>query len=374
MARRSGRSGVSIIVVSLEYLPPHFSGNGVYAEQIVRALKKRWNVKVVTAYFGGALAEHVIPVSLSTRRSPGEENLEFVLKSLKVLDELTDFNLVIGVDWHSALPSLALRKKADCPLVWMPFRVFSHSSDSLVVRKLEKMVAREADVILALSEADVVLIEKLFDRKAEILHPPLTLRRRESSRMKENFVLTVSRVSPEKNIQRLIKAMPGITEALSLVIAGAATNREYMVKLKALAQNLGIRDRVTFIGRVPREKLGELYSKARIYVSPTAYEPFGLSIIEAAYHGLPIVMDNSGLVGAGALFTHGKDCIKVNMDSEEALAEAVNVLFENPDKARKLGEKARKVAEKLTPEAFEEKINNFILGVINRKEHGMERC
>jgi glycosyltransferase involved in cell wall biosynthesis len=267
-----------------------------------------------------------------------------------------------------------MKKKAGCPLLWMPFRIFSHSSDSLVVRKLEKMVAREADAIIALSKADAMLIEKFFDRKARILHPPLTLRRRGSSQEKENFVLTVSRVSPEKNIEQLIKAMPKITDALSLIIAGAVTDKGYMAKLKALAENLGVEKRIVFAGRVSREKLPEMYSKAMIYVSPTKYEPFGLSIIEAAYHGLPIVVDSSGLVGAGALFTHGKDCMKVNMDNEDELAEAVNVLFESPDMARELGEKAVKVAEKLTINAFEEKINNFILGVINREKHGMERC
>jgi glycosyltransferase involved in cell wall biosynthesis len=371
MARQSGRFGGRLLLISLEYLPPHFSGNGVYAEQVVSALRKRWDVKVITAYFGGALAEYVIPVPMSTRISARENNVEFALRSLRILDELEDFNpeVVIGVDWHSALPSLALKKKAGCPLLWMPFRVFSHSSDSLVVRKLEKMVARETDAIIALSKADAMLIEKFFDRKAScILHPPLTLRRRGSSQV------TVSRVSPEKNIEQLIKAMPKITDALSLIIAGAVTDKGYMAKLKALAENLGVEKRIVFAGRVSREKLPEMYSKAMIYVSPTKYEPFGLSIIEAAYHGLPIVVDSSGLVGAGALFTHGKDCMKVNMDNEDELAEAVNVLFESPDMARELGEKAVKVAEKLTINAFEEKINNFILGVINREEHGMERC
>lgn len=376
MARQSGRFGGRLLLISLEYLPPHFSGNGVYAEQVVSALRKRWDVKVITAYFGGALAEYVIPVPMSTRISASENNVKFALRSLRILDKLEDFNpeVVIGVDWHSALPSLALKKKAGCPLLWMPFRVFSYSSNSLVVRKLEKIVAREADAIIALSKADAMLIEKFFDRKACILHPPLTLRRRGLSQEKENFVLTVSRVSSEKNIEQLIKAMPKITDALSLIIAGAVTDKRYMAKLKALAENLGVEKRIVFAGRVSREKLPEMYSKAMIYVSPTKYEPFGLSIIEAAYHGRPIVVDSSGLVGAGALFTHGKDCIKGDMDNEDELAEAVNVLFESPDMARELGEKAVKVAEKLTINAFEEKINNFILGVINREEHGMERC
>jgi glycosyltransferase involved in cell wall biosynthesis len=353
--------------VSLEYLPPHLSGSGVYAEQVVRALRKNFEVRVVTACSGGVLPEHVTPVSLSRKRGTGGEGFEFALRALRVLDDLADYNpdLVLAVDWYGAAAALALSRRAGCPLLWMPFRIFSHSSSSLVVRELEKLLAREAKAILALSEVDAALIKKLFNREAAVLNPPLTLKGRGASQ-RENFILTVSRVSREKNIEALIKALPKITRELSLVVAGAVSDEEYMVKLKALARKLGVKGRVTFLGRVSQRRLVELYSRAMVYVSPTKYEPFGLSIVEAAYHRLPIVMDSSGLVGAGALFTHGKNCIKVNIGNEDALALAVNELFRSPEKARALGKEARKAAEKLTIEAFEERINSFILGMVNR--------
>ena len=370
MARRSGRSGGKILVITLEYLPPHRSGNGVYAEHVVRALRKLGDVRVLTANYGGDVPGHVMPVSMARRAAALQEGIEFSGKSLRAAEGIKGFDLVVGVDWNSAPPAVAVKKREGCPLVWMPFRIFSYSHEEPSVRGMERDAAREADAVLAVSRTDAALVERFFHRKAGVVHPPLSIeggREMEVFRnKKENYILAVSRVSPEKGIERLIRAMPFVAPELSLVIAGEVRDGPYHRKLKALATGLGVGGRVTFKGRVGREGLARLYSGAAVYVNPSVYEPFGMSIMEAASQALPVVIDGSGMVGAGELLEGGRSCVMVDMNNAEELAEALNALFHDPAMRRRLDMEARKAAEKLSIGAFEDEINNFILGTIDK--------
>jgi glycosyltransferase involved in cell wall biosynthesis len=373
MEKLSGLSGRKLVVVSLEYLPPHASGNGVYAEQLFRALKENWEVKVVSAYRGGDLPSHVIPVPLG--EGGAEENrFEFALKSLETLEGFQGYtpDLVLAIDWCSAPLAMVLSKKAGCPLLWMPFRVFSYSGDSQLSEEMEKLISKNATAILTVSRGDAILVEKFFSRKAIPLYPPITIGGGASPR-REKFILAVSRVAREKNLEALIKALPLIPEEFSLRVAGGFSDTKYLDKLKTLAESLEVSGRVTFLGRVSPARLNELYATARIYVSTAKYEPFGLSIMEAAYHRLPVVMDSSNFVGAGELLIHGRSCLKVAVNSREELAGAVRKLISNQKKAEKMGEEGKRAAERLTFTAFKDKINNFILSIVDRGEHGVER-
>ena len=72
-----------------------------------------------------------------------------------------------------------------------------------------------------------------------------------------------------------------------LAVAGAGVMRE---PLERLAGELGIDDRVTFLGRVPDDDLPHLYAAADLFVLPTvAYEGFGISTVEALAAGTPVV-------------------------------------------------------------------------------------
>ena len=376
MVRQSGSCGEKILLITREYLKPHISGNGVYANQLVDALRSHWDARVVTTYVKGPLPRFVVHLPVSSKNWTMKGDAEFILKGLLRFDDIVNLKpcLVVGVDWKSAPLGLVLGKRLGCPLVWMPFRIFSYSSNSVLIRGLEKLIARNADEIIALSSVDAALIKKFFKRKASILHPPVTLEAQAKPDEKSNVILTVARISPEKGIERLIRAMQRIRPELTLVIAGGVSDKQYFKRLENLSCGLGVEGRVTFTGRGSQNELSSLYSRARVYLSSSIYEPFGLSIIEAAYHSLPIVMDNTGLNGAGTLFTHSQDCLKVDMVHNIKLAEAVNSLFEDPSTAHRLGKNAKNVADQLSSLAFEEKINSFILRVINREEHDMERC
>jgi glycosyltransferase involved in cell wall biosynthesis len=106
-------------------------------------------------------------------------------------------------------------------------------------------------------------------------------------------------------------------------------------KLKAMAQALGVEDRVRFLGW--RTDPSALYRAADICVFPSRYEPLGNVVIQAWAHALPVIAAASQ--GPKALIEHGRDGLLVPMDDAPALADGVRQLLAEPARAARLAER-----------------------------------
>jgi glycosyltransferase involved in cell wall biosynthesis len=98
------------------------------------------------------------------------------------------------------------------------------------------------------------------------------------------------------------------------------------VKLRAMAQALGVAERVRFLGW--RTDAAALYRAADVCVFPSRYEPLGNVVIQAWAHGLPIVAAASQ--GPSALIRDGEDGLLVPVDAPDALAATVRRLLDDP--------------------------------------------
>jgi glycosyltransferase involved in cell wall biosynthesis len=104
------------------------------------------------------------------------------------------------------------------------------------------------------------------------------------------FVLTVRRLEPRMGVEELVRATALLAERecrVHVAVAGAGAMRG---PLERLAADLGVADRVRFLGRVPDDDLPDLYAGADLFALPTvAYEGFGISTVEALAAGTPVV-------------------------------------------------------------------------------------
>jgi len=99
------------------------------------------------------------------------------------------------------------------------------------------------------------------------------------------ILLNTGRLTDQKNQDVLIRALAQVPSA-RLVIAGEGPLRgEYT----ALAQQLGVSDRLHLLGDVTRDDIADLLAAADLFVFPSTWETFGLAALEAAMMGLPIV-------------------------------------------------------------------------------------
>jgi D-inositol-3-phosphate glycosyltransferase len=114
----------------------------------------------------------------------------------------------------------------------------------------------------------------------------------------DELIVFVGRIEPLKGIDRLIQAI-GLLKHHNgirlLVIGGDEHSRPEVERLKKLANNIGVEDRISFLGAVLQEKLSLYYNAADVSVVASYYESFCLVILESLACGTPVVSTNVGI-------------------------------------------------------------------------------
>jgi glycosyltransferase involved in cell wall biosynthesis len=114
------------------------------------------------------------------------------------------------------------------------------------------------------------------------------------------FLLYAGRISPQKNLIRIIEAFSALKAELEkenqvpdlkLIIIGDELSKH--PDLRRTVIRSGVQNDVRFMGFVPIEMLRVFYDAAKIFVFPSLYEGFGLPPLEAMAHGTPVVTSNS---------------------------------------------------------------------------------
>jgi len=157
------------------------------------------------------------------------------------------------------------------------------------------------------------------------------------------IILALGRLHENKAFDVLIKAMPAIPGA-QLWLAGEGPLR---AELEQLARDLGVADRVRFLGW--REDVASLMASADLFVCPSRHEPLGNVVIEAWAHGVPVVAAASE--GPRQLITSGVDGLLAAVDDPVELAAAITEMVEDPDLAARLGAAGRASYERDFTEA-----------------------
>jgi glycosyltransferase involved in cell wall biosynthesis len=105
--------------------------------------------------------------------------------------------------------------------------------------------------------------------------------------------LSVGRLAPHKGIQHLIAALALhrrlYDPAARLRVVGTSACAAYATALEQLRDDLALTDAVTFSGEVSDGELGAHYRAADVYVCGSEHEGFGVPLLEAMHHGLPVV-------------------------------------------------------------------------------------
>lgn len=216
-------------------------------------------------------------------------------------------------------------------------------------RPLDRYFARQADLVMANGRYGQGLIRAAYGLEASILphgfdfvEPAAdrvaSIRRRYGIDDRRPTFLTVNQLHPRKRIDLFLRALAAARDggvSLRALIAGAGAER---AALEALRDELRLRDLVTFCGFVPDEELPALYAACDGYVHTGLAESFGLSVLEAAASGLPVIAVAEG--GPLEILRDGDTGLLVP-PTVACIAEAIGQLARDPDAARAMGQRAR---------------------------------
>lgn len=155
----------------------------------------------------------------------------------------------------------------------------------------EKMAAKYADEIIVLSQGVSDYFEKIYGRKTKFIPNGVNKPNIEKADLikskfgleKDDYILFLGRIVPEKGIRYLIEAYKNVKTNKKLVIAGGSSDtNEFMNEITELAKD---DERIIFTGFVQGQLLDELYSNAYIYTLPSDLEGMPLSLLEAMSYG-----------------------------------------------------------------------------------------
>jgi D-inositol-3-phosphate glycosyltransferase len=115
----------------------------------------------------------------------------------------------------------------------------------------------------------------------------------------ESLMLYVGRFAPSKGADRVLAAMTylrKLSRMRLLIVGGDGDHTPEVQNLHTLSRELGIKDNVTFVGRVEQDRLPTYYNAADVLVVPSRYESFGLVALESLACGTPVVTTPVGAV------------------------------------------------------------------------------
>jgi len=172
--------------------------------------------------------------------------------------------------------------------------------------------------------------------------------------------LTVCRLISRKRIDLLIRAVARAKELGLDVRLNIAGHGNLMEPLQRLADQLNIADSVAFMGRVPAERMPQLYRDNHIFVMSSAHEGMSNAMLEAMASGLPII--TTRCEGAEELIENNG--IVVEDPRAEAIAEAVKELADNRQEYKLMSIAARKRAERFSWSSTAEEYLKFYENII----------
>ncbi len=253
----------------------------------------------------------------------------------------------------------------------LPFVIYAHGNEVLGALESSwpkpRLSLQQAARVLANSRFTAQLVEKsgAAPERIEIIHPgcdvdrfqpckPTMDLRQEilGDQWNNRVILSVGNLVVRKGHDLVITALRRVMESIPDVVYLIVGDGPHRAELEKLALARGLGERVIFAGRVPDERLPEIYGLSDIFVMPSRervescdVEGFGIVFLEASACAKPVIAGRSGGIEDAVL--NGVTGLLVNPTDVEDIAKALTRILANRDFAVRLGQqgRARVVAE-----------------------------
>ena len=352
------------------FLNVHHTGSGQYAYHLLRALEKRHPDLTLSVRVPHFTRNTMRPVGGIGARAPlwgalGGGNLAKVWWEQATWPRLA---AALGTDAVGHVPYFAPPLFHPFPLVatihdLIPVVLPAYRGNPLVrlYTSLAMAAAGKADAIITDSVAARRDVIAHLDVRAEDVHvahlaadarfrPDIPLADVTAARQRyalpERFLFYLGGLDARKNLGALFRALALLPAEVTLVVAGRARHGKAALFPDWVRQatEMGVGERVRFLGGVPEADKPLLYRAATLFVFPSRYEGFGLDPLEAMACGTPVVCSDAAslpeVVGAGGILAAP--------DGAGAWAEAIGRLWESAPARNEYAERALAQAGKFS--------------------------
>jgi glycosyltransferase involved in cell wall biosynthesis len=209
--------------------------------------------------------------------------------------------------------------------------------------RLDRDMLAESRRVFTIGRVVSERLEKFNGLRAPVLHHPPVLAPRLAPGPYGDYVLSVGRIEAIKRVDLAVGALQHTDPAVRLVVAGDGT---YRADVERHAHDLGLADRVRFLGTVDDDTLVDLYSNALAVVFVPYDEDYGYVTLEAFLSAKPVVTarDSGGTLEFVVDGRNGYVC----EPQPESLGAAIRALAADRRLARTLGEAGLERARSIT--------------------------
>jgi len=223
---------------------------------------------------------------------------------------------------------------------------------NILFKKLDYIASSKTDRIMSISATVKNRVNKEYKRDSTIFYPGIDSEDFESGKY-ENYILSVARFVGAKRVDVLIKSMKFVkNKEVQLYLVGCGEDDK---KIRNLAENTR---NVKVLGAVSSEELKKLYSNCLAVAYIPLNEDYGLVPLEAGASKKAIIGSDEG--GLRETIVNNKTGFLIKNPSPKKIAEKIDILFENKELAKKMGNQAYNYIKKFDWSINLKKLDNEI--------------
>jgi alpha-maltose-1-phosphate synthase len=360
-----------VAMMTREYPPEVYGGAGVHVTELVAQLRRLCDVDV---HCMGAPRHGVFVHQPDPQLKGSNPALTTLSADLSMANGAAGADVAHSHTWYTGLAGHLARLLFDIPHVLTahsleplrPWKAEQLGGGYRVSSWVERTAISGADAVIAVSSGmreDVLRVYPALDPSkvhvvkngidTEVWHP-VEADPKESVLgelgvdVARPIVAFVGRITRQKGVAHLVKAAHRFAPEAQLVLcAGAPDTPEIAAEMTAAVAELARERTGVFWVReiMAIGKIREILSAATVFVCPSVYEPLGIVNLEAMACATAVVASDVG--GIPEVVADGQTGLLVHYDAAEtetfeaALAEAVNQLIADPDKAERMGQAGR---------------------------------
>jgi len=289
------------ILIATGIFPPEIGGPATYAALLRDELEKRGDKVIVLAF-------------REVRRH--SRWLRHLIYFSRILKEGRTSDLIftqdtISTGFPSVMAAFFLRKKVVMRVAgdhaWEQAQQQYKVTDSIdefqtkkyslkieLMRSIQRYSVRHADVVITPSNYFSALVSGWLQNTREVKTIyngiDLTVEFEKELKFPELTIISAGRLVPWKGFDTLIDALSEMPR-WKLLIAGDGPDKE---RLRAIAAEKGVADRVTFLGQISRPELFAVIHRSHICALLSTFESFSFQIVEAMHVGVPVIASDIG--------------------------------------------------------------------------------
>lgn len=294
-------------------------------------------------------------------------------KELKKLQEKNNYNLIYCQQPVGGMMGRLLGKKYKIPVIYTAhgFHFFKGCSivNKLIYKPVEKYLSKYTDALITINDEDYENAKKMKAKRVYKINgigiddSKIKVENFDKNEFKESLginqddkvVLTVSEINKNKNYITMLQAIKIVAQQYSNIKFVCCGKGVWEQKIKDYTKQLGIDDKVIFLGY--RKDVAKIMQISDIFLHASYREGLTLSVMEAMSFGLPCIVSN--VRGNRDLIVDGKGGYIVEPKDNEACANKIKQLIENKSICEEFGKFNKQESEKYTIQTVINQLSNI---------------